>query len=143
MASPKAVGEVTEAVILAHLLRCGDAVLLPFGNNQRYDLVIDRRGKLLKAQCKTGRLRGGVVKFAVHSTNGFNGATTSYQGQIDLFLVWCPEIDKVYEVPAEAVGTHWVSLRVSPTRQRARVRHAPAYECKVPRAGVEPAPVAL
>jgi hypothetical protein len=127
--NPKAVGEVTEAVILAHLLRRGDAVLLPFGNNQRYDLVIDRDGTLMKAQCKTGRLPGGVVKFAVHSTNGFTGATMSYQGQVDLFLVWCPELDKVYEVPADTVGTHWVCLRVSPSRQRARVRQAPAYEC--------------
>jgi hypothetical protein len=56
----------------------------------RYDLVIDRRGRLLKAQCKTGRLQGGVVKFAVHSTNGFTGATTSYRGRPTCFWFGAP-----------------------------------------------------
>jgi hypothetical protein len=54
---------MTEAVILAHLIQRGDLIALPFGNNQRYDMVIDRGGALLKAQCKTGRLRNGVVRF--------------------------------------------------------------------------------
>ena len=44
MPNPKAIGEMTEAVILAHLILRGDGVLLPFGNNQRYDMVIDRGG---------------------------------------------------------------------------------------------------
>jgi len=54
MQNTKALGEVTEGVILAHLLRRGEVVLLPFGNNQRYDMVVDRSGLLIKAQCKTG-----------------------------------------------------------------------------------------
>jgi PD-(D/E)XK endonuclease len=42
-------------------------VLLPFGVNQRYDLVLDLDGHLVKAQCKTGRLRKGVVSFSTRS----------------------------------------------------------------------------
>ena len=55
--SPKVTGERTEALILAKLVTAGYAVSLPFGNNQRYDLIYEDAGVLKKAQCKTGRLR--------------------------------------------------------------------------------------
>ncbi len=99
MANPKAIGETTEAVILAHLIQRGDSVSLPFGNNQRYDMIVDRRGKLIKAQCKTGRLRNGVVVFKVSSYNGFTGEHRDYKGEVDVFLIWCPELNTMYEVP--------------------------------------------
>jgi hypothetical protein len=75
---------MTEAVILVHLIQGGDSVSLPFGNNQRYDMVIDREGRLVKAQCKTGRLRNGVVLFNACSFNRFTGAERDYRGQADV-----------------------------------------------------------
>jgi hypothetical protein len=36
-------------------VRRGYSVLLPFGVNQRYDLVLDLDGRFVRAQCKTGR----------------------------------------------------------------------------------------
>ena len=41
---PVDVGQRSEAAILAALVHCGFHVLLPFGVNQRYDLVIDLDG---------------------------------------------------------------------------------------------------
>lgn len=139
VASPKAIGETTEAVILAHLIQRGDSVSLPFGNNQRYDMIIDRRGKLIKAQCKTGRLRKGVVTFKVSSCNGFTGEHRDYKGQVDVFLVWCPELKTVYEVPVADCGRQRMSLRIERAKngQLAYVRYAANYV--VPAAGVEPA----
>lgn len=40
-ANSKSIGERSEAMALAHFLQLGWVVLLPFGDNQRYDLVID------------------------------------------------------------------------------------------------------
>ena len=51
---PVDVGHRTEAAILSELVRRGYAVLLPFGVNQRYDLVLDLEGRFVRAQCKTG-----------------------------------------------------------------------------------------
>ena len=138
MPNPKAIGETTEAVILAHLIQRGDRVCLPFGNNQRYDMIIDRQGALIKAQCKTGRLRNGAVRFNVTSCNGFTGEHRVYKGQVDVFLVWCPQLNTVYEVPVAACGKQLMSLRVEPTKngQTAYVRYATTY--LVPAVGVEP-----
>ena len=40
----KEMGERTEGIIFGAFLRAGEVVLRPFGDNQRYDLVLDRAG---------------------------------------------------------------------------------------------------
>ena len=127
------VGLRTEAAIVAELIRRGYAVLLPFGTNQRYDLVLDIGGTFVRAQCKTGRLRKGVVVFSTRSvrTNTrqtfFRDYTTK---EVELFLVHCPETGAIYAVPvADAPAGHGY-LRVDPTKngQEAGIRWARDYE---------------
>lgn len=112
----KAVGELSEAIILAHLMKKGWSVSLPFGNNQRYDMLIDTGERILRAQCKTGRWLNGCVEFASSSKNGFTGVRTPYTGQIDAFLVYSPKTEKVYLFPAEQAGPTFVRLRVEPNK---------------------------
>jgi len=57
---PVDVGTRTEAVVLAELVKRGYRVLLPFGHNHRYDLVLDVEGRFVRVQCKTGRLSRGA-----------------------------------------------------------------------------------
>ena len=101
-------------------------------------MIIDRGGTLIKAQCKTGRLRNGAVQFRACSTNGFTGESRGYKGQVDVFLVWCRELNTIYEVPVDACGKLRASLRVEHTRngQKAFVRYANDY--LVPPVGFEP-----
>jgi len=138
IAHPKAVGDLTCAIVLARLLAMFDAVLLPFGENQRYDLVAEKNGAFLRVQCKTGRLRNGVIKFPCCSINyehptprkGFYAR--DYRGSADLFGVYCPENDAVYLVPVYEVGRKEGCLRVDPTKnhQSERIRWAIDFEVK-------------
>jgi hypothetical protein len=66
---PKRVGDISQAKVMAALVAAGKAVLFPFGENTRYDLVIDEGGRFVRLQCKTGRLgaRGGI-KFSTPCT---------------------------------------------------------------------------
>lgn len=129
---PVDIGHRTEAAILAELIKQGYRVLLPFGVNQRYDLVLDCGDRLLKAQCKTGRLRGGAIEFRAVSTQSNMNRTRirGYAGQVDLFIVHCPETEKTYVIPAEDVPGARMYLRVEPPRnqQAKRVRWAKEYE---------------
>src|SRR5678815_1088249 len=95
---PVDVGLRTEAAILAELVHRGYRVLVPFGTNQRYDLVLDLDGKFVRAQCKKGRLRNGVVRFASRSTRSNSRGTyfRGYSGEVELFLVHCPETSQIY-----------------------------------------------
>lgn len=129
---PVDVGHRTEAAILSALVRRGYRVLLPFGVNQRYDLVLESEGRFLRAQCKSGRLREGAIQFRALSTQSNTRRTRSrnYVGEVDLFIVYCPDIQRVYVVPAEEVPNTGMYLRVDPPRNRQakRVRWAKDYE---------------
>jgi hypothetical protein len=111
------VGQRTEAAILAELVKRGYSVLMPFGFNHRYDLVLDCDGRFLRAQCKTGRLRRGAVIFHTRSirTNTRETQFRGYKGEVDLFLVFSPETERVYAVPIEDLAATQGSLRVAPT----------------------------
>ncbi len=135
--NPKAIGERSEAKIIAKLSEVGYDVLKPFGDNLRYDLVIeDADGKFWRIQCKTGRSNGDFIEFrtvsfyyhtrAGRTTNG----RKSYLGQIDYFAVYCRETDGVYLIPIDHVGASQMSLRLVPTKnsQEKNVRWAKDYE---------------
>lgn len=129
---PVDVGQRTEGAILSALIRRGYSVLVPFGVNQRYDLVLDCDDRLLRAQCKTGRFRDGVVQFSAQSiqSNTRRTRSRSYTGEVDLFIVYCPDNDRVYVIPVEDVPSSCMYLRIDPPRnqQCKRVRWAKDYE---------------
>lgn len=109
----KSIGERSEAVILALFLMNSEVVLQPFGDNQRYDLVVDRDGVFLRIQCKTGRLMNGVITFCTSSSAGGKGKR-SYIGEVDYFAVFCPENNNVYLVPIKDCPKSSMRLRVDP-----------------------------
>jgi hypothetical protein len=120
---------------MAALRMTGSALYVPFGENTRCDLIIDRQGTLTRVQCKTGRLREGSIRFAVCSCYGHHrnpkNNRRSYQGQIDVFAVYCPETAGVYMIPIEALSSASSAyLRVEPplNNQRKRIRFATDYE---------------
>jgi hypothetical protein len=132
---PKEIGDRSTLAAMLALKAAGYVLLIPFGENTRYDLVVDDGRVLTRVQCKTGRLRSGAVEFAVTSTYGHhqNPATArrTYAGQIDCFAVYCPETAGVYLVPIADVPTRATArLRVAPARngQAKGIRHAAHYE---------------
>lgn len=101
----KTKGNISEAIILAHLLKSGHSISIPFGNNSRYDLILDDGAHLLRVQCKTATYKNGCVVFSIASVNGFNGKKTNYVGTIDLFIVYCPQLDSIYKIPIQEAPT--------------------------------------
>ena len=129
---PVDVGTRSEAAILAELVRRGYSVLLPFGVNQRYDLVLDLHGQFVRVQCKTGRLRRGSVQFSTRSTrtNRQKVESRSYDGEAEFFLVYCPANEQIYAVPVDGAPRGEMYLRVEPSRngQASGVNLASEYE---------------
>jgi hypothetical protein len=128
-------------MVLARLVQAGKVVLLPFGENLRYDMLLDEKGSFVRVQCKTGRLRGGAVWFPTCSTtyhhpnnHGARNSQHPYHGQADMFGVYCPETDRVYLIPVAVVGNRYAALRVDPPKnhQKKRIRWARDYELSAP-----------
>lgn len=89
----KATGDTTEARCLSTLLANGYSVSIPFGDNDRYDLVVDTGSRLLRVQCKTAwQGDTGTIRFNTHSqtTEGGQYQETTYEDAIDAFLVYFP-----------------------------------------------------
>ncbi|MDQ2887048.1 MAG: group I intron-associated PD-(D/E)XK endonuclease [Chloroflexota bacterium] len=107
----KAIGELSEVILIARLLEVGYGILTPLGDNLRYDLVIeDAEEKFWRIQCKTGRSNGEYIEFAPASLYYHTraGRTThgskSYNNPIDYFAVYCPENRAVYLIPVTHAG---------------------------------------
>jgi hypothetical protein len=120
---------------MAVLRDAGYTISVPFGENTRYDLVIDDGAELARVQCKTGRLKDGAVVFKTASTyahhRGAPRSSRHYQGEIDFFGVFCRETEGVYFIPIDEVESTWQAmLRVTAprNRQRRKIRFAADFE---------------
>jgi hypothetical protein len=142
MDHPKTVGDRSTLAIMLALQSIGCVVSVPFGDNARYDLVIDEGSRLARVQCKTGRLRLGAVEFStassyVHLPSPRDSHRT-YQGEIDYFAVYCPHTAGVYLIPIDDVAARRrARLRIDSPRncQKKRIRLASRYEVFTVRIG--------
>lgn len=127
----KAIGEKSEAIIMTEFIKNDIPVMLPFGDNQRYDMVIEINGKFLRIQCKTGRLLEDVIDFPSSSSSAHrSGGRKGYVGEADFFGVYCPDTNAIYLVDVSRVGSSNVKLRLKPSKnnQTARVNFAKDFE---------------
>jgi prevent-host-death family protein len=129
-------GAVAEAKIVAEATELEIPVLRPLAEHSRYDLVFEIGERLLRVQCKWGRLDSlkAVVMVEVGSSwctpTGY--VRTQYsEHEIDLLAVYCGELDRCYLLPSSlAVDRRAVHLRLVPPKngQRACINLASDYD---------------
>jgi hypothetical protein len=126
MRDTSAIGEASKWQIIAVLTRQGKGLFLPVGDHLRYDLAIVEGDTFLRVQCKTGRLRSGVIRFATCSIDSRSQKgkclRRSYRGEIELFGVYCLDNGKCYLVPVGKIGTNEGCLRIDPPRNGQKTR---------------------
>jgi hypothetical protein len=123
-------GNAGEAGVLYKLIAAGIHMLVPFGSGLAFDLgaIVPPYGRLLRIQVKSGRVRGGTVRFNAYSTDHGFGQRT-YEGRADVIAVYVPELDDVFIVPVGDCPRSEGCLRLDATRnnQRRRIRFAADY----------------
>ena len=127
-------GNVAELEIAAAAARLGIPVLKPLSEHARCDLAFEIG--LWRVQCKWGRVaRGGDV--VIVTTSGCRHAPRGYvrthyaEGEVDLFAVYCGELDRCFLLPdAIVAGRYEVHLRLTRTRnfQRACITLADDFD---------------
>lgn len=113
----KKISEQSEATVLTKFLQNGYPVALPFGDNQRYDLIVDFGDRLSRVQVKVGRIKNGAITFDAHSSHD----RQSYRGGADLFAVYVFELDQVYLLDVDKVPTTKLHLRLEPSKNKQEV----------------------
>jgi len=114
----KQIGDISQIKVMTRLLQKEYSVSVPFGDNQRYDLIFDD-GSLKRVQCKTGRVKDNAVVFPTASTYAHRGGTRkTYTDDVDYFGVYCSDNDSVYMIPVEELKDckASASLRLEPSK---------------------------
>jgi hypothetical protein len=98
-------GDLAVAKATVYFIERGNEVLLPFGDKQPYDMVIERKNKLLKVQCKYTNHKSeyGVYIVPVRVMGGNrsrNTAKTYEKGDFDILFVYTESGD-IYEIPSK------------------------------------------
>lgn len=107
--NPKQRGETSEAVILAELKKRGYTVSAPFGENARYDFIVDDGKQLKKVQAKRAWEDNGRVVFNTKSTT--SNYTETEKEDIDSFMVYAPCLNSMFEIPIENATSSTMALR--------------------------------
>ncbi len=99
MKQPKRIGIQSCMHIQTRLIDLGYDVSIPIGDNSKYDLIIDINGKLIKAQCKTARIRDDIIKFRlagarINMTGCYNIVYSPID--VDIFIAYCPDNQGYY-----------------------------------------------
>ena len=126
----KIISDVGVSKIVARAIELGYSVAMPFGDNQRYDLVIVQGNKPQLVQCKTGRIRNGILRGNTCSNDhGSKRIGQNYKGQVDIFLIYCPDNEKIYIASVDDFPPHKFHLRINPPQvNRKNIRWAKDYE---------------
>jgi len=104
-------------------MKLGIGVFRPLGD-ERYDLVLDLRPRLLRVQCKSAcRVRDVVIIRGYSFRRTREGyVTRGYTAsEVDAIAAYCLELDRCFLLPIELMERHpRISLRVQPPRNNQR-----------------------
>lgn len=92
-------GDLTEAIVIAELKERNIPVSKPFGDNERYDLLVEAPdGEILRIQVKTGRYTNEAINFRGVSrhTNCSGSVYETYDGDVDYFIVYNHRFDSIH-----------------------------------------------
>lgn len=126
-------GDVVEAIVLSKLTSDNNIVLLPWGNNQRFDFVIYKNYNFIRVQVKHGRIKNNIIEASARSTNYRKGKWVSfnYKNDVDVIIIYVSELRKFYWLPIDEIGEQkQLSLRLKPPKnnQVKNIRFAEKYE---------------
>lgn len=133
MLNSKRKGNITEVECMLAFLKLGYNVLMPYGDCERYDFVVDIEGKLLKIQVKTSsdsHINDGYIVFKCANKTTKEGQFVRHlytKEQIDYFMT--SYNGQCYLIPVEETSTE-KRLRFTPPKngQLKGVSFAKDYE---------------
>ena len=120
MENSKQKGQLSEARVLYEFQKHGVPVCLPWGDNERYDMIAEFDGKFNRIQVKTSNeeQNGAIICYCRSSKNHTtNKQLTKYIGDVDYFVFYNSTYDILAIVPIEEVGeASSIRLRLTPTK---------------------------
>lgn len=124
-------GDETEARAIHELISNGYGVSVPFGDNDKYDLVVDDGTSLYRVQCKTAwQNKEEKIRFNTHSQTTKDGEyhEQTYHGKIDAFFVRHPKTETMYWIGVDDATDQKMDLRFEAEIDHPSINWAEEYE---------------
>ena len=116
----KTKGQYSEAKALLEFQKYDIPVAIPWGDNERYDLIAEFNGKFNRIQVKTcnEEQNGSIICYCRSSKNHTTNKVKSlYIGEVDYFVFVNQTHDLIAIVPIEDIGEKTqIALRLIPPR---------------------------
>ena len=113
--SKKKKGDIAELAVAAHCLKNGYQVLFPYGEDTRYDFVLEREGLFKRVQVKYVTPKGGALEVSCRSSN--NWSVRAYTtDEIDILAVYDSSSESVYFIDVKIIGKRSIKLRLSASK---------------------------
>lgn len=114
----KEIGNLTELQCITGLYELGCDVSIPFGNSQKYDLIIDYKNQLYKVQVKHAKDFNGEyfvfkTRWQGHNSSGYT-QTLYTKEEIDFFATYYK--GQVYLIPVEQCSGASKTIRIIPPK---------------------------
>jgi hypothetical protein len=118
MANTKSIGNISEAYCTARFIELGWKVYFPFGDNERFDILIERAPDIFeKVQIKTARLKDGYIESSVCSSYAHRKRPgKNYRNEVQWIAMYCAELKLVYLIKPEDAPERSIRLRVKPAK---------------------------
>lgn len=118
MAITKQKGDIAEAYVTYLLKQNGFNVLIPWGEDNRYDIVTEKKGIFKRIQVKYSTPKNGTIEVRVRSCNNYNIIHYSPK-DIDIIAVYSSNKNKVFFIPLEDIKDKSIcKLRLEPTKNK-------------------------
>ena len=110
-------GNKAEAIVMAEFVKNNIPVLLPFGDNEKYDLVVQLGLEFKSIQVKYGRLNNGCIIADIRHRIGADRVSyETYFDKVDFIAIWAESNEKIYLLPLKEFGdkTHAILRIIAP-----------------------------
>ena len=113
-------GDISEAKALLEFQKRNIPVLIPWGDKERYDMVIEHNNHFYKVQVKTANEElNGAIKCYCRSSHDHTTHKNyyDYKNQVDYFVFYNINYNKIAIVPMSVIGDKKsISLRLLPPK---------------------------
>ena len=126
----KQIGDITELQCITYFYKLGFDISIPYGENSRYDFIIDNGYELFKIQCKTCNFKGDYIIILCRSiriNRKGNHVVRYSKNEIDYFATYFN--DRCYLISVDE-DINVKSLRIKPPKnnQKTKISYLQDYE---------------
>ena len=122
----KRIGNIGESRVLFEFVKREIPVYLPFGDNETADLLAEFNGKINKIQIKTITIinKNNALEFPTSRRPVGNNARIAYnEEEVDYFVFYCLELDKILLVPYKEVMNNKTSFTIKLDKSNNKKSH--------------------